>query len=268
MYFLRRIFYYLSSVATLLKGIRNWPVLFVVPLRKGPHTIVLRDGTHYAVRSLMDVWIIKETNLDRDYERHGVPLQDGWTIVDIGAGLGDFAVFAARRAPHGRIYAYEPAPDSAELLRRNLILNGISNVEVHDMAVSDRRGVLALDISWGAAVQYRTTHSTTSASSPGRIAVRCISLTEVLAGLPKESCDFLKIDVEGAEYEMLLNLDDSSLGRVRRICLEYHEGATKYSRTDLEHFFTAHGWRVRVCPSAVRAELGFLYAESPVVSLE
>lgn len=268
MYFLRRIFYYLSSLETLLRGIRNWPVLFVLPFRQRPHIVVLRDGTRYVVRSLMDVWIVKETNFDRDYERYGVPLQDGWTILDIGAGLGDFAVFAAQRAPHGRIYAYEPAPDSAELLRRNLILNGISNVEVHEMAVSDRTGVLALDISRGAAVQYRTTHSTTSASSSGHIAVRCISLTEVLTSFPEESCDFLKIDVEGAEYEMLFNLDDSSLGRVRRICLEYHEGATKYSRTDLEHFFTAHGWRVRVYPSPVRAELGFLYAESPVISLE
>lgn len=267
MYFFRRIFYYLVSLGTLLRGIHNWPVLFILPFRKGPLTIILRDGTRYAVRSLMDVWIIKETNLDRHYERYGVPLQDGWTILDIGAGLGDFTVFAAQRAPHGHIHAYEPAPESAELLRRNLVLNGINNVEVHEMAVSDRTGILALDISQGAAVQYKTTYSTTSVSNPKQVAVRCISLSEVLANPSSESCDFLKIDVEGAEYEMLLNLDDSFLRRVRRICLEYHEGVTKYSHTDLERFFIAHGWRVRVYPSTVRAELGFLYAENPVTSL-
>lgn len=267
MHLLRRIVYYLLSLVTLFRGVSNWPLLFVLPFRKGPHVAILRDDTQYLVRGLMDVWIIKETNLDRDYERYGVPLQDGWTIVDIGAGLGDFAVFAARRVPHGHIYAYEPAPDSAELLRYNLALNGISNVDVHEMAVLDRAGILALDTSRGVAVQYKTTDSATSVRSSGNLVVHCISLSEVLASLPNGSCDFLKIDVEGAEYEMLLSLDEGSLGRVRRICLEYHEGVPKYSHADLERFFLAHGWRVWVYPSAVRTELGFLYAESPIVSL-
>ncbi len=64
---------------TLVKGIRNWPMILVLPFRdKGSYSVIcLRNGTRYAVRSLMDVWIIKETNLDRDYERYGVPIQDG-----------------------------------------------------------------------------------------------------------------------------------------------------------------------------------------------
>ncbi len=51
----------------------------------------------------------------------------------------------------------------------------------------------------------------------GKITVRSVALADVLAGLPGGVCDFLKMDCEGAEYDMLLNLDDAAWGRIRRI---------------------------------------------------
>jgi hypothetical protein len=95
--------------------------------------------------------------------------------------------------------------------------------------------------------------------------VRSVALSDVLASLPGP-CDFLKMDCEGAEYDMLLHLNDATLARIRRICLEYHEGVTPYGRGDLERFFKDKGWQVRVSPSPVRRELGFLYAQSPRVN--
>ena len=64
--------------------------------------------------------------------------------------------------------------------------------------------------------------------------MRSVALADVLSGLPGGACDFLKMDCEGAEYDMLLHLDEVSLKRIRRICLEYHEFVTPYSHTDLE----------------------------------
>lgn len=257
--FLARLIYYLKSIFVLVRGVRNWPALLGL-LRRGAEPIILTlaDGTQYAVRSLMDAWIVKETNLDRDYEVHGTAIQDGWNVVDIGAGLGDFTVFAAQRAPHGRIFAFEPAPDSVALLEKNLSLNNVQNVQVFPCAVSHVAGTLQLDVSGGVAVQYRTVGE--ARTPAGKIEVRSLALADVLADLPGGVCDFLKMDCEGAEYEMLLNLDDAALRRIRRVCLEYHEFITPYSRTHLAEFFRAKGWQVRVSPSQVRRELGFLYA--------
>jgi FkbM family methyltransferase len=263
-YLIRRVIYYLTSCVTLVRKVRNWPVL--LQLRKQGHNdgrLELQDGTRFVVRSLMDVWIVKETNLDRDYEVHGAMIQDGWSVVDIGAGLGDFTVFAAQRTPHGRVYAYEPAPDSVALLEQNIRLNRIGNVETYPYAVSDRAGTLTLDVSGGVAVQYRTVSA--SPAMAGKLTVRSLALADVLAALSGGVCDFLKMDCEGAEYAMLLNLDDASLRRIRRICLEYHEGVTPYSHRDLVRFFEARRWSVRVSPSQVQRELGFLYAVAPTV---
>lgn len=262
MYLVRRIFYYLSSLPTLVLGVRNWPALFRLRKQSGEDVVLtLRDGTRYAVRSLLDAWIIKETNLDRDYERHGTMIRDGWNVVDIGAGLGDFALFAARRVPHGRVFAYEPAPDSVALLEQNLKLNGIRNVEVHAAAVSDRTGTLILDASGRLPAQYRTVAGLQPAG--GRITVRSLALADVLAGIPGGFCDFLKMDCEGAEYGILLSSGDDTLARVRRICLEYHEWSAPFSHKELVHLFRSKGWYVRVNPSKVRRDLGFLYAAAP-----
>ncbi|MGE5601989.1 MAG: FkbM family methyltransferase, partial [Nitrososphaerales archaeon] len=134
-------------------------------------------------------------------------------------------------------------------------------VEVRPVAVGAQGGVITLDVSGGVAVQYRT--AGVREMGPGCFAVPCVPLTQVLAELPDGQVDFLKIDVEGAEYDMLFSLDDAALSRFRRVCMEYHEGVTQYGHADLEQFFQSKGWTVRVSPSSVRRELGFLYAESP-----
>ena len=262
MYLIRRILYYLGSLPTLLFGVRNWPVLLRLSRQaqgSEPAVLVLRDGSKYYLRTLLDAWIIKESNLDRNYERYGAKIEDRWNVVDLGAALGDFTVFAARRTPHGHVFAYEPAPDSVSLLERNLALNRTSNVKVFPYAVSSSAGTLLLDVSGNEAVQYRTAGGASDDDS--RIAVQSVTLAEVLAMIPTGVCDFLKMDCEGAEYDILLNLDEVVMRKINRICLEYHLLVTQYSASDLVDFFAKRGWRAHLYPSKVRRDLGFLYAE-------
>ncbi|MFD8546338.1 amino acid adenylation domain-containing protein [Streptomyces sp. NPDC059649] len=63
--------------------------------------------------------------------RGGITLNNGDTIVDIGAGIGLFTLFAAHRNPDGRIYSCEPTRTRRDALRRNAALHGL-NTLVHD----------------------------------------------------------------------------------------------------------------------------------------
>ena len=58
-----------------------------------------KEPLRFGVRGRMDVWSIKETFLDAFYTRYGVPIEDGWRVIDIGAGIGDFSVYAAYQKP-------------------------------------------------------------------------------------------------------------------------------------------------------------------------
>lgn len=244
--------YYLSSIPTLLLGVQNWPTVMKGLFSRQPFILKLRTGLQFHARTLMDVWIIKETCLDHDYETHGVWLQDGWTIIDIGGGLGDFTVYAAKKCPNSTLYAYEPFPESYRLLEKNLMLNGINNAQIFPYAIGAESRPLYLDTGTGVPVM----HSTTDQTSANAVEVNGITLGEVLL----DKVDFLKMDCEGAEYAILFNASSATLQKIKHLCMEYHEGVTAYTHQDLVKFLEQQGFEVKITPNPAHQEIGFLYA--------
>jgi FkbM family methyltransferase len=250
--------YYTRSIPQLLRGIQPRSQvlrLFLGSSRVAPLTIQVRAiGLKYHVRTAMDVWIIKETCLDRHYE-HVTALQDRWTIIDIGAGLGDFTAYAAWRSPQGRVLGFEPDAGSFALLEKNLQLNGTRNAEVRSCAVADVAGKLSLNVDSA----HATNHSTTA---PGArtIEVPALTLAQIFAEQHVDRCDFLKLDIEGGEYAILRGADAPLLQRVQHIAMEYHDNTPAGQHDELVRILEAHGYQVQVCPSPVHDHLGYLYA--------
>jgi len=249
--------YYLVSILTLLRGVKNWPLAVALLARwpvKQPTVELRPNRLLFRVRTFMDVWIIKETCLDRDYERVGADLQDGWNVVDIGAGLGDFTVHAACRCPRGVVYAFEPFPESFALLQENVRLNRLENVRAFPQAVGGQESEKTTIYAVGEAVQHRTAR----AEAAPAFAVTSISLEQALAEVPQ--CDFLKMDCEGAEYAILFNASEAAMGKIKRMCLEVHDGVTPHNRHELADYLRGKGFQVKLEPNQVHAHLGFLYA--------
>ena len=255
---LNRLRYYLGSIPTLIKGIANLDALARAAL--GQHPVMrFRNGLQLRIGSLMDAWIAKETILDRDYERVGCPIVDGWTVLDIGAALGDFAVYVARAHPGVRVFAFEPFAESFARLQENIALNKLPNVVAVRRAISNNAGLVAL-AKTGAAVQHTITGSTLSGQASETLRVEALTLSDVFEDHGIERCDFLKMDCEGAEFEILLNAPTAAFDRIDRICLEYHDGFTAHDHHDLVGCLQARGYDVRTTPNPVHAHLGFLYA--------
>ena len=253
--------YYFNSLITLLRGLKNPGVMWTL-LFKGstshPVGVVLHNGLSFGIFSLMDLWVLKETILDRQYEWVSLPLKDGWTIIDIGAALGDYSVWAADQTPHGRLIAVEPYPPSVTLLRANLQANHIKNVDVFAGAVASRSGITRLAVDEGRVVQNSTANS---AVSDRAISVETISLDELLTRFGIEHCDYLKMDCEGGEYEILFTAAAKTLKRFDRICMEVHDGMTEHNRDEMAAFLERAGYTVRVENNSVHQELAYLYAE-------
>ena len=255
--------YYLSSIPTILLGMR--PVGGILRLFLGlpvplPLVVTLDGGARFRVSTPMDVWILKESCLDRDYERDA-RIEPDWTVVDVGAGMGDFTVHAGRLCPRGRVYAFEPLPESFARLEEHLRVNGVRNASAFPEAIAAADGMLALYTVTGLSGQHRTAGDG-SRRSEVPIAVRATTLASAFERLVIARCDFLKIDCEGAEFEILLGLPDAALSRIARIALEYHDHVTDHTHEELVAFLAARGFRVRVHPSPAWRELGFLYAEN------
>jgi FkbM family methyltransferase len=253
--------YYTQSVFTLLRGVRNLPALVKLATRQPSDTPIeldLATGEKFLVSTLMDAWILKETILDRQYEKVSVALEHGWTVVDIGAALGDYAVWASKQIGDGRVYAVEPFPASVKMIRENLRLNQITNTVICEEAIGGQDGLSGLQLVTGEAVQHSTAAIT---GIDGSVAVSVSSLRSFLIEEKIDLVDYLKMDCEGAEFDILLNCPSEVLKKIKRICMEVHDHVTLHSRDELIKFLERNGYETRLTKNPVHEELAYLYAE-------
>jgi len=260
MKFIRKYTYYLRSIFTLLFGVMQPLKLIAIFLRKDTPTlkiITLRtSGLTFTVRGKMDIWSLKETLLDHFYEKYGAPIQPDWTIMDIGAAIGEFTILAARSAPQGKVISYEPYLGSFELLQTNLKINRINNVTPYNQAIWSTTGTLALDTAAGEPpliipIEPSATPSRTSA----------LSLADALSANHIAHLDLLKLDCEGAEYPILLHSAPALFARIARIVMEVHDNAHSHNHIELTEFLNSQNYRTRLTPNPVHPHLGYLYAE-------
>lgn len=117
-------------------------------------------------------------------------------VYDIGANVGFYSLLASRLVgPHGLVYAFEPLPGNVEVLRAHLKLNKVKNVEVLNLAVSSSNGEANF-----APGEY---NSLGCLAAEGSIRVRTVTLDEIVSSGTARPPNVLKIDVEGAELEVL-----------------------------------------------------------------
>lgn len=258
-----RIRYYAVSIITLLTRFeRPFQILGIFLGRSGslPAEIQVKQGGYrFMVREAMDVWVIKETCVDADY-LPGADFRPDWTVIDIGAGLGDFTVYAAVHCPQGRVFAYEPLAASFELLQHNLALNGITNVAAFQQATAATAGTMSAVSEAVEAVSTRFTVGSGPASHTGT-AIPVITLAEILDKVPNRQCHLMKIDCEGCEFDLLLNSPSELLACIERLTIETHDGYASYSARQLADYLREQGFIVRLEANPVHRYLGFLYAE-------
>ncbi len=120
----------------------------------------------------------------------------GAVVYDIGANVGYFSLLAAELVGEmGQVYAFEPLPRNIDFLRRHVALNRFEQVEIIEAAVSDETGEAAFDLGASSAMGH--------ISGSGEIRVQLICLDDLLEAKDLQPPDFMKIDVEGAEYQVL-----------------------------------------------------------------
>ena len=181
---------------------------------------------------------------------------DGGVVVDIGACVGVFAVWAVRQAGAGRVVAVEPTPSSARVLRENLARNRIESVTVCQCAVggSRRRAPLFRRGPQAMNTLFRTDNYRSEFSVVDDVDV--VTLDDLFDSCGIDRCDLLKLDCEGAEYEILAGASPATLAKVRAVVAEYHVGMNDGDPSALANLLEAAGFRVTV--SGLRDEEGGL----------
>jgi FkbM family methyltransferase len=186
-------------------GSLGWP---------GETAVVTLGGVHYRVRiGGAELGAYLEVNVERAYEQvPGFAAGAGDVVLDVGANVG---LFTLRQALRGAsVYAFEPDPDVFRRLRSNVETNRTpGRVEIFRQA---------LGASPGRATLARTDQTVLTRVLPGADGeVDVVTLDQVVGELGLPVVDLLKLDVEGAEADVLRG-GIRALAVTRRVVMEYH----------------------------------------------
>jgi len=129
-------------------------------------------------------------------------LKPGSTFIDVGANIGDFSLLAASVIGNeGKVLAFEPEAANCQWVKRNIELNGHKNVEVFQLALSDSDGEAPLYL--GGRCDYHSLLKDQREREAGAITVKTRTLDSLLEERGQFRVDMIKVDVEGAELEVL-----------------------------------------------------------------
>ena len=192
-------------------------------------------------QALYEVWKMKE------YETEHFVIHPDDVIIDIGAHIGSFSVWAAQQAVSGRVLSFEPDPENYALLEENKNLNDLTNLSIVNSAVAETRGQARFFTS----DYHNMTHSFFEEGVRGNSLVDTLSLADILQEYGLEKVHYLKIDAEGAEYQILLNTPAKVLRRIDKIFIEYHDYLNHgYTYRDLIECLADNGFQTKIGASA------------------
>lgn len=233
--------------AKLVHSVKSWPsyLMDYANLKKGPIKYSLRNGVQFEARAgTFDRYAINEIWVYGAYFPKGFEINSGDTVLDLGAHIGTFAIYASKKVEHGKVISLEPNQDNFKLLRRNIFLNGCKNILALNKAVSSKSDKLKLFLNSennGAHSFYKRNQE--HFSEDKSYFVDSISLDKLFKKLNISKINFLKMDIEGAEYDVLLNSSHETLQKVDKIALEYHTIEGRNFK-ELINFLERNGFKV------------------------
>ncbi len=214
----------LATFRGLAQQIENWPAAVIGQTfsKKGLTTLKLRNGVtvHYR-RDTEDWQTVREVLLDGTYDStfHFLKKESGPLLVlDLGANIGLFGLLAASLNPQTEVHCFEPAKNNIAMLEKNFAANPSSHprLHIHGAAVGSADGT----------AEFRVNSDTPQMSGffakQGQLEkVEVRSFAKIIESFGKP-ISLVKMDVEGAEHEIVENTPASAWKNIRAVAMEIH----------------------------------------------
>ena len=209
-----------------MQNLNNWhvfPLVYFGLIKKEYVLFNTKSGSKIKIRTNSTdldtfslIWLVKE------YNKHGFKIKKDDVIIDIGSHIGIFSIYASQFCKNGKILCYEPSIENYELLQYNISQNHIENIFPNNYAVSNSNDHVTLYIN-----PDNTAHSIYDSTSKS-IQIKSSTLQNIFDSNKLDFCDYLKLDCEGAEYEIIDSLPKEYFKKIKQIYIEYHFSDSKH----------------------------------------
>ncbi|HEX5835671.1 MAG TPA: amino acid adenylation domain-containing protein, partial [Pyrinomonadaceae bacterium] len=196
-------------------------------------------------------FLFQEIYVERSYLKHGITLDPGACVFDVGANIGMFSLFVSQHCPSAKVYAFEPLRPLFQVLKSNMTLYA-SDARVFECGLSNRAGSETFTFYPGLSlisgqhadateerevVRTFLSGDTGAAATSDEMIEELLSarldhekyvcelrtLSEVIAEQRIAQIDLLKIDVEKSEFEVLEGLRPEDWPKIKQLVVEVHD---------------------------------------------
>jgi FkbM family methyltransferase len=185
----------------------------------------------------------------------GAGIDPDAVVLDVGGQIGSFALAMAKTLPSCRVQVYEASPTSASYISRNISGNGLQDrVTVHAKAMAGEVGSFTF-------VDSGTASGHNGLTAPEGLGTEVTVPSETFDNAVKNaggSVQIVKMDVEGAEYDIILRSDPASWADVRKVVMEYHP-VSGHTLDELVQFFASVGLEPTSHDRGTREGLGVMW---------
>ncbi|WP_201619082.1 FkbM family methyltransferase [Psychrobacter maritimus] len=212
----------ISKGLVLIANLKNWPLLLKDKIVGGDNILYhFRSGEVVECRTKstdINEAVIVLSGIEYSEQYCRLDIKNEPVIIDIGANIGSFSIYAHRLNKHlnPTIYAFEPHPDNANLTEANFKRNGLGNYRIIQKAVAGTDGIASFDIS-GAFDAFKLNDK-----SAKTIEVTTVRLSSFCIRNSIDKIHLLKMDIEGGEYDVIEHDLNFIKEKVEVMFIEYH----------------------------------------------
>lgn len=251
-----------GKIAYIQKIIKYYPRWYRVfgsrllnkPLKKArlSNGLTIIAGENSLILDLVDEIFIREV-----YNPRGMKIKKGDTVIDIGANIGLFSLYATQNGA-SKVYAIEPLEGNRKAIERNFESNSLKKPEIIKKAVTNKAGYAKLFIG------NLDSHGSTTKRTDGKSLTKTMKVkTDTLENITKkykiQKIDFLKIDCEGGEGTIMFSFSKRLAQITENIAIEYHNHLSTISHQEIAQKLRRLGFKVKISPS--NSNLGYIYSK-------
>jgi FkbM family methyltransferase len=229
----------------IIRRLKNFPLFFanhIGVIRRKNIVYRLRNGIRFNARPkthdsrvIVEIW-------NNEYTPPGFEIKPGDLVVDIGAHIGVFAIFASTFT-RNKILAVEPLLENFEILKANIRMNKIGNIIPINKAITDKRGLNEFSIFEGMAHPLCRQGGGPLEQT---VVFETITLKDLMSEGRISQIDFLKMDCEGWEYDIILQCETEILRKINKISMECHHIDKDRQSTILKNILEEKGFQVNI----------------------
>ncbi len=209
--------------------------------------------------------VLAEIFKEREYKvAETVIAEASETILDIGAHVGMFSIYARLLNPSVQIYALEPEESNFKLLQENIKENNLKKIQPLKIALSGRTEKTTLLISQDSHNHHLQSSPELKSEKNENEITQSVQTYSLRDFLDKEKIRFvslLKMDIEGGEYDVFSACMPADFTRIGAVIMEYHNyGGMHYK--EIETQLRENGFGVQIFPSKFDKSMGFIFAKN------